>query len=386
MRKLKWLLCVASVCCVALWGHAASAQPPMFAGGGSWSGTIDADATLSVPSQYATVQDALDYLADKYIAQSATVTISVAPGTYTYTEPIYSRHPCLSRVQIVGDATYGKTLSGIVSSSGSSGNWSLVLQLDDISGIAVDEYVLISSPSGGTNPTYIAGVFKVTAVDAGNNRITIASKHKASSAPSGSVAASVTVLNTILKFSGCNGIQVDCQYLGMVDKVAIVGDGTSDKVGLYSMFGGGAIQCGTTLGVTGWDIGARAANGNKVHTGQNNAFSGNSIGLYEIHNGTITADHLIVSGNANYGVMLLGGGCLIGESSMITGNGTGVYAACNATARIGLSTITGNTTGLNAYGQSYMHVYGCSYANNGTNTTPAINTEGNKGALIDDGT
>lgn len=65
-------------------------------------GLITGDLILEVPGDYATINDALDYLDDKRIARGAEVVIQVADGTYTMTETIDVRHPEGARIFILG--------------------------------------------------------------------------------------------------------------------------------------------------------------------------------------------------------------------------------------------------------------------------------------------
>lgn len=68
-------------------------------------GRVATNTTISVPSDYATIQLALDSLAGRYIERTATVTIQVADGTHTVTAPIYVSHPQGERIVIQGNAT-----------------------------------------------------------------------------------------------------------------------------------------------------------------------------------------------------------------------------------------------------------------------------------------
>ena len=61
------------------------------------------DITLLVPSEYATIQDALFYLDDKEIASGAIVTIQVADGIYTDYSTVYITHPNGNRISIQGN-------------------------------------------------------------------------------------------------------------------------------------------------------------------------------------------------------------------------------------------------------------------------------------------
>ena len=66
-------------------------------------GAILSDVTLDVPSDYGTIQQALDCISDKVIADGVTVTIQVANGTYNSYQAIVISHANGDKIQILGD-------------------------------------------------------------------------------------------------------------------------------------------------------------------------------------------------------------------------------------------------------------------------------------------
>jgi hypothetical protein len=66
---------------------------------------IFADRTLNVPTEYATVQAALDSLDDKRIDKNAVVTIQVGNGTYTNYDTIEFTHIDGERIHLIGNIT-----------------------------------------------------------------------------------------------------------------------------------------------------------------------------------------------------------------------------------------------------------------------------------------
>ncbi len=353
--------------------------------GGVWTGFIDQNTFLSIPTDFSTMDQFITWISGKYIAPNVVVYVTIEAGTYTRTSALNLVHACLDRIIFEGQTITDRTLSGIVSSSGSAGNWSIILQLDSISGITTSHYALIKSCSGGTTPKYLEGIHPITNVDSGNNRITINSSHLASSAPSGAVSGTIVILKTVLEFNGCNGIYVGAGKLGLLDNVAVIGNGSGGTYGIVAESGGAAIQLGQNVGVRGFTVGIMAASHAQV-TANYCAASGNTYGMYPIHGGTIVAYGAICTGNSQVGANCLGGAMFHGESGTYSGNLTGVQCSLNGTSRILSGSVSGNTTGVYAYGHAYIHAAGTAYANNGTNTSPALNTEGNKGALIDDET
>ena len=106
---------------------------------GNVSYTVNASGT----GNYATIQAALDALSGYVMPETCNVTLNLADGIYTSASPVLMQTSVLSRVYITGN-TYAKSLSSVVSSSGSGGNYSLVLQLNNVSSLYVGMYVIIS--------------------------------------------------------------------------------------------------------------------------------------------------------------------------------------------------------------------------------------------------
>jgi hypothetical protein len=74
---------------------------------------ITEDVTLTVGNssnaQFATIHEALDCLADKFIPGNVTVTIWVEPGEYTYDETVNVNHGNGDRIHIVGGDPESRT-------------------------------------------------------------------------------------------------------------------------------------------------------------------------------------------------------------------------------------------------------------------------------------
>jgi hypothetical protein len=69
----------------------------------SFVGTITGNMTLNVPSDFADINAAIDYLKDKKIAANVIVTIQVADGVYYYTSPISINNSDGDKIQIIGN-------------------------------------------------------------------------------------------------------------------------------------------------------------------------------------------------------------------------------------------------------------------------------------------
>ena len=324
----------------------------------------------SSSAPWATIGRALRFLRDRWIASDATVTIQLADGQYSHTAPVEIAHPCGSRIAIVGQNSYAKTMSSVVSSSGSSGAWSLVLQLNNVSNIAVGDYVLVTAASGGTNPLFAMGCHEITNVDSGNARITVTSKAINASAPSGAVAANVTVLKARLYWSaGTAGIV--CAHrnaLGLLDKVAILGNSVAYSAGLCSSKGhdgtqwsafGGEISCGASVGIANWNY-----------------------GIYSNHTGQVYANSVVISGCLN-GILSSMGGSVSAQSALVTGCTNGMRSHNCSCLRANSASAICCTTGFWATAYGYILAASSVVSGNGTDYSPVTNSQGNECGYID---
>lgn len=336
-------------------------------------GTVDigetADVAIRVASSggdFTTLAAALDSLQGLILSEEAIVVITIADGTYTMTSPIQSDHYRGAYIYVQGEHTYSKTLSSVQSSSGSSGAWSLVLNVNSVANIAVGDYVTCTNPSGGTLPTYLTGCHEVTNVDAVNTRITIASKHKNATAPSGAVTGTLTVLKTVLKFNGCDGFRVWTQGGLNLDNLAVVGDGTAGMNGL-SVQDLSRLYITTIVGVAGFGLyGVFALYGSEINgativsSGSSTGFSitdgsvmnlalavasGNSIGAEAQLGGVIKLFASTSTGNTSYGYIARRSGTIHPVNGVATGNGAPGFYTEDVSGFIDLSTATGSTNG-----------------------------------------
>jgi len=167
----------------------------------------------------------------------------------------------LNNLLIIGEADDGVSITSIQSSSGEASEWSYVLNCDDVSGISVGNYVNIYETSNISNSERMHGCWEVTAVDGVNDRITVTVSDPASSALSGSLNGSVTILKTVITggdgeyvFTVGNGCSLN------VSDICIVPDG-GYSCGLYIDGGYVGIMNDYGFGINGGDPGIFCING-----------------------------------------------------------------------------------------------------------------------------
>jgi hypothetical protein len=317
---------------------------------------------------FTTLAAALASLASTVIADGTEVTIQVNDGTYTSTSPILMDQVFGNNIQIVGQNTYAVNVTSIQSSSGSAGAWALVLNVSTVANVAVNDYIVLSAPSGGTLPSYLAGCFKITNVDAVNTRITIASTHQNATAPSGSVAATGVVCKTIFAFTGCDGFRIWNGGALYMDKIVVVGDGTASTNGI-SLQDVGRVFVTTVVGVVGFGATNIFVNYNAElnSTGLLVASGAGADGFVVDSGGVLDVSAAIASGNGLDGVNAVAG-FWRAQSSIATGNAAaGFLSQKGGQVVLKNPAATGNTTwGFLTASQGLISRTGATASNNGS--------------------
>lgn len=312
-------------------------------------------AVAASGGNYTSIRSAYAAFTRNNVLPIANINLSVAAGTYTDTVPLTITSRFGGIFSITGADTISHNLTSIVSSSGSAGAYSIVLQLDSVSGMTANQdYIVISNASAGTNPTYMDGVFPVTAVNSGASQITVTSLSRAAVAPSGSVAAAVTDIPTVLKWTGVTGIQVYGQSALQIDKVIIACDNSANQfgideedvsrlfvphiLGIYNCGTGGVVVnynsqlngggSGATVAVSGgtnpvfaWGGGQiQMAGASLVATGGTGSASGSNANILATSGAYIAVGPGGASGGAADGMLATTGGRITGSSMFSTGN------------------------------------------------------------------
>jgi len=244
----------------------------------------DSTGDGSESNPFASVYGALKYLNSKIINLEYIVTIEVAAGTYIEPTTITDIYPYIHRVIINGDYDDTLSITSIQSSSGSSGNWSVVLNVSDVSKIEVGNYVNVSNCSNITNAEYVGGCWEVTNVDSNNSRITVVNKHRASIFPSGALNADLTVLKTIF-------------------------DGNNNTIYGFNVFNGNSMYC-TGIAYINFDTGLYVSSSSINIT--NCGFNGCSTAINCRHGGFVDADNVFISvtSPSRPGIVVYNGGSM----------------------------------------------------------------------------
>lgn len=330
-----------------------------------------ANTTVTLRSSggdYSTLANLLAAIKSVIIVPGALLTVEIDDGIWSASDTVRdSDFLSPDRILFVGRNTYSKTLSSVQSSSGGTGNWSIVLNLNNVTNVAVGDYAHIVTATGGTNPTYATGVHEITNVDAPNNRITITSKNLATSAPSGAVTGTITVLKSILSFAGFSGFESagGAGFFG-IKNLVVKGDGTASTYGLYARDNGKLFtdRAGTDfkVGVTGFPQAIYALDSGLVRA------------RYACCVGIGTSQP-VVKAESNATIDLRNGVSVGGQH--------GLYSLNRAFINFASGIVTGhNTNAVLADKGGYVAAIGYT-ATSPTTLSPANNTVGNDNSYID---
>lgn len=293
--------------------------------------------TLSAP--YATLNHALEQLGKSYIANDVFVTINVGEGEYTSASTTIVSHAYGNRIKIRGEAP---TLStNIVSVNGTPTLTAFTIEVADSTGFLLGDFVKIAATGGTNEYLLVNGVYEITAVNTGPHRITFNPNYQGNVADLTGITLSAGTIQkqkTILKYTGCNGIQVVSGQLKLVEDVTIVGDNTASTNGVITghSYGvsssdnaGGTIDLGTNVCISTFGgYGVYATHGGYINCDQC-TLTRNSNGIYSGYNSVVSAKQTILANTVNVGVNAEYGGLVDGGSIVVRGSGSYALSAIN---------------------------------------------------------
>ncbi len=296
---------------------------------GTWSSSLlqiyvstagsDVTGVGSAVNPFATIAHVLDWLSTKSLASTCTLKIILGDGEHAISSATVWSHKDSDRFTLTGQNYYTVTLSSVQSSSGSSGSYSIVLNVSSVANIAVDDYLLVSPAiTGGTYPASLHGVWKITNVDGVNTRITVASTLVGTDVPSGAVTGSVTVLKSRIKSTN-HGFVIYGGALLLLTYGVLEGSDVSNSVGFNVLSGGAAriytgglthffygtnTQAGSAalLGLAGISSCQRGVCGEGLNYLQVAGCVGNSIGALSTAVSLLAADSTITGSIIDYSI------------------------------------------------------------------------------------
>lgn len=390
--------------------------------------SITSSIAYTIPGDFPNIPACLTALSYRRIAGGATVTINLKAGDFNVTTPIQFSHPDGASIKMMGAAPITLSLTGFVSASGATPNYSVVLQLMSVAAVNAGDYVLIQNTTGTGSFGMVNGLWKVAAVNAGLNQITILHTALSATFPTLTLTGGkISVIPSRIKVSaGVSALSFTTSFAAL-DNVAIIDEARSPSntgvtvtgsgvtvtlggsVGIFG-FGQGIVGQGTSRTVSAATICAASLAGARI-TNKSSLTTTLTSGSY----GTVT--------NSVVGLTLLADatafdipyafGCTTGiaiNASVITCSrtidvedcATGmIVTAGTVNALSGAALSNASTTAISAQIGSRINLPNASFsgntqdllANNGafilvsnavglTNTVPPVNTVGNSNSYI----
>jgi hypothetical protein len=274
------------------------------------------------------------------------------------------------------------TIDSVQSSSGSAGDYSVVLNVESVTGL-LEGHVLLCYPgllTGGTNPSYLSGAHLITNVDAVNDRITI-NLRSSLGVPSGAVSGDVVVFTTVV-----DQIILAGKGFNSIENVAVV---ANDEIGLRitDTFTGNFYEGGEIVIINSTSSGVYLEN-TRAYLNIGLTITGCLTGINSI-NSILYCNPIIINCENAFNVSQ---GILDCYVLYIMGCTEGIHVTHGASARLQVGDDFGATIdhvtniAIKASRYGYIEVVDPVLSNNGTDYSPALNTQGNKYGYIDDGT
>lgn len=318
---------------------------------------VVSDTTLRIPNDFASIPKALNFLKDKVWSKTTTVTILIDSGVYDVTAPIVVKQDLV----IKGKTVATKTITGLVSNTGSSGNWVVTYNVSDTTGLAVGMLVNINSTTGTGDYNHHRGCWEITAIPT-STRITVKNTNRKGTFSSTVTGGTILVPLTQLKTTSNTGIFYFNNCSIQIENLVLKGNSTGPD------YSNTAININDSILIP-------------INVGINNFYCGvNSFNNSGIHSTDPTYNPYVISiSNCNQGIT--GKGIkLTYRSIQATGCiQLGLLAMMDHCAVAGsTSCFLGNTMDIQAQYQAYVHVQNTLFET----TSPAINTVGNGNSYI----
>jgi hypothetical protein len=344
--------------------------------------SFSSDVTFNIPTDFATEQAALDFLIGKTWASDINVTILLDSGIYNRTSTIINKHQ--QPIILKGAEPLQKNITALGTVSGSSGNWTVDITLSDVSGISINQYVLIWLTEGTGIHQAHKGVWKITNINA--NTISVTNTNQNISFPSSTLTGgTVYVLQSEIS---SNAVSVISNYGNLQISNLLINGNLTSLVG---------IEAHTNAKSAFNNVGIVDVNGDGIFMFEFTSMVHNistRVAVCNCVNGIVMQSQAFVkmiggvfSGNSNYGIYASynSNGEFI-YSPIIrpaaVGNGSaGIYSTTRSVVRINGGYIQGNLT-TDYIAANVSSIIALEYTNPSATFSPIKDTVGNNNSII----
>lgn len=184
----------------------------------------DSSIVLNVPTDVATLVDALSAVAEWSIPSSSLLTINLAESTTTSASTVIIDHPNAENMLIRGAANpVSCTITGYNSVAGGRGNYLVTLNVSNSSGLAIGHWVAIRDTVGTGRYRNLNGFYEVTAVPTGTTIQVRVRLWDAAFPVMTFSGGNVYRIRTLIKFQNKDGVVIRSSAATIYD-VGIIGN------------------------------------------------------------------------------------------------------------------------------------------------------------------
>lgn len=331
----------------------------------AYSAVIKQNTTLEVPSQYATIIDAMNYLSGFLIAEGVQVTINVAAGTYNHGLLPIPGHPDGRRIEAIGPALGGAVPAEVdfAVSGATDGDRATDRVTNDT--MLRSRYQAIVTCGG-------------TGVDVGNDSITLTNilfigtgAGDGLKVENGSIYATQVATHYFE-----NGVHVDGTGQIVGDNVSASGNNNAGFIVSFS----GAIKItdDTALAIGNMGTGIGTSFGGSIQA-KGAVSKGNTDGYLASFGGNLQVNNSKAQTNENVGYLLTNEGVINCQGTTCDGHVTGYSVLNSGMINAQTSNCTNATNDYRATTAGTVVITG--YLGDVT-VSPALNTVGNGNAYI----
>lgn len=284
---------------------------------------LTSDLTLDIPTDYSTIQAALDSLDNTFIPPDVSVYIVLPDGITSITSEINVNHRQGNRIFIQGQTPVNKTISSVGAVTGSAGNWSVPITVVNLgTDASIGDFVIVNGTTGTGNHQVHRGIWEVVGIN--TDIVTLKNTCQESTFPTTTLTGgTLSILSSTVTCVGCGFINIDDAHLGGMSNFGIIGDATAGMSGID--VSRGTVQFTDKLGSTGFENGLNVGSGGVAFTSTTAIFAVNNNVYGMKISGKFDGAYTDANGNSHSGFYAYGGTINVADAKLIAcGNVNGL--------------------------------------------------------------
>lgn len=300
------------------------------------------ETVISVPGDFATIQEAINSLNTSISQNLGIYTIQLAAQTYTIANKLTLNNKNII-LQIKGANLIGTTITSIGAVTGSAGAWSVPVNVASAAGMAVGGFVTLHHTTGTGDYKVVDGTWQITAIS--GNTITVTNKCRFATFPSITITGGTCSYHTTVLDCSTEPQYIALEVFASHSQVTFTNLLLKNGTVMNFYYTSHVKMNFTNVGIIAGNIYPG------IHTSLNTAvncrdgflsITGENTGIYLNHNSIFYNynGYIIVSG-------LLYDGLKVNTGSVFINEGTNYLVSCG-----------NNTYGINSNNQSLVRLFG----------------------------